>query len=382
MVQSPNKVLRFSKEQELMEYLQKHIRLENYKIQQYISWATIENQYFDVKVILHRKRGQFTWKVTERFVEVLDQVLSIERAITCSNLKEVDTEQLLKDIDALALQIAQKSDSLFPHHRSFGLDIRLDRSGKMQVIQAYSRPVKVKGNKLKIYDLFKDDHYLSSLIPETKEIKNEYTLFSFLNQYRHVVLKPISGSLGRGIMKLIVDNQYTLQYMNKTFQFVDKSQLITFLKQKIKSKRYIVQRYIELATVNDSPFDFRVIVQQNSKDYIWKVTGVYAKVAFDGYFTTNLAKKGTAMTVHHAISNSNIKESSIQELLERIDVAGLRVAQRLKEIAPYHRIFGIDMGIDSSGALWIIEVNSKPGIKGFKKLKDQSMYHTIRKYKK
>jgi len=40
------------------------------------------------------------------------------------------------------------------------------------------------------------------------------------------------------------------------------------------------------------------------------------------------------------------------------------------------------MGIDSDGKLWIIEVNSKPGIKGFKRLENKKMYETIQKYKR
>ncbi|EJR46391.1 hypothetical protein IIM_04802 [Bacillus cereus VD107] len=363
--------------------------LEYYKIQQYISWATIENQCFDIKVTLHRRKNRFKWKITEKFAETLNKTLTIEQAIKYSNLKNIDIKQLLIDIDNIALKIAQQSNILFLKNRIFDINIRLDQNGKIKILGIYSNRVKVKrnklkGNKLKMYDFFKNDHYLSRFIPETKEINDENTLFSFLNMYRHVILKPISGSLGRGIMKLVInnDNQYTLQYANKTFQFINQSQLLTFLKQKMKSKPYIIQQCIQLAKVKDSPFDFRVIVQQESNNCIWKVNGVYAKVAFDGYFTTNLAKKGKAITINQAMSNSNLKEKNLKEILKTINIIALRVAQKLKKISPDHRIWGLDMGIDSNGKLWIIEVNSKPGIVGFKRLEDQSMYHTIREYKK
>ncbi len=383
MVKLSNKILWFTEKSEMFSYLKKQIRFEYYYIQQYIPWATIKNHLFDLRVNLHRKKGSLTWKVTERYVEACNQILTIDQAIQCSNLKGIAIKQLLQDIDDIALKIAQSNDDIFLKHRSLGLDIRLDKDKKIWINQVYLKPVKMKGNKQRIYHFLKTDHYLSPLIPETKEINHENDLFSFLDKYQHVVLKPISGSLGRGIMKLEIEanDQYKLQYMNKTFQFMNKSQLLLFLKQKITSKPYIIQQYLQLAKVKDSPCDFRVMVQQKSNDWIWKVTGVYAKVAFDGYFTTNLAQKGKVMTVNQAMSASNFPKKNLKELLKQIDEATLRVAQKLEGIAPYHRVWGLDMGIDFNGRLWIIEVNSKPGIKGFKRLEDKAMYQTIQGYK-
>ncbi|WP_304521874.1 YheC/YheD family protein [Bacillus toyonensis] len=383
MIKFSTKILWFSQKYEMLSYVEKHISLACYKIQQYIPWATIENHPFDVKVILHRGKNNFIWKVTEKYVEALHKILTIHQAIPCSNLKELDIEQLLKDIDKMALKIVQSKEDFFLRHHSVGFNIRLDHSGEMWITQIGSNPIKVKGNKKSMYQLFKTDPHLSLLIPETKEVENESALLSFLDQYLDVIVKPISGSLGKGIMRLIVgaNNQYTLQHTNKIFQFTDTSELLLFLKQKIKSKPYIIQQYIQLSKVKNSPFDLRVIVQQKSNDHNWKITGIYAKVAFDGYFTTNLAKKGTVMTVKQAIHDSDLTEMNDKELLEKINDAALRVAHKLNKISPHHRIWGLDMGIDSNGEIWIIEVNSKPGIQGFKRLEDQNMYRTIRNYK-
>ncbi|XLP25899.1 YheC/YheD family protein (plasmid) [Bacillus toyonensis] len=383
MIKFPTKILWFSQKDEMLSYVEQHISLECYKIQQYIPWSTIENHLFDLKVILHRRKNSFTWKVTEKYVETRNKILTIDQAITCSNLKGLDIAQLLKDLDDLALKVVQIQDEFFLQHHSLGLNIRLNHNGGIWITQICSNPVKVKGNKKSMYHLFKTDPYLSLFIPETKEIENDSDLFSFLGQYHYVVLKPISGSLGNGIMKLEINatNHYTIQYTNKIFRFIDKSELLLFLKQKMNAKPYILQQYIPLAKVKDSPFDLRVIVQQKANDCTWKVTGFYAKVAFDGYFTTNLAKKGQVMTVNQAVNDSNLKEKNLKELLKKIDDVALRVAQKLKGISPHHRIWGLDIGIDSNGMLWIIEVNSEPGMEGFKRLEDQSMYQTIQNYK-
>ncbi|OTW93153.1 hypothetical protein BK702_04905 [Bacillus thuringiensis serovar cameroun] len=385
MVKYAMKILWFSQQHEMLSYLKKQLSFACYKIQQYIPWATIGTHVFTVKVILHRRKNSSTWNITEKYVEARHTILPIKHAIQCSNVRGMDVDQLILDIEHIALQIIQNKDDLFLPHRSVGVDISLDYNGEIWITQICSNPVKMKGNKKNMHTLFKTDPYLSIFIPETKEfeMENENTLLSFLHQYHEVIVKPISGSLGKGIMRIVVDanSQYTVQHTNKIFQFTNASELFLFLKQKIQSKPYLIQQYIQLAKVKDSPFDLRVIVQKKSNDCTWKVTGIFAKVAFDGYFTTNLAKKGTAMAVSQAIHSSNLKGINSEELLQKIYDVALRVAQNLEGISPHHRIWGLDMGVDFDGTVWMIEVNSKPGLKGFKSLENQSMFQTIQNYK-
>ncbi|PGM93713.1 YheC/YheD family protein [Bacillus cereus] len=384
-IQHGKEMIRFTEKEHMVSYITNHIQLACYLAQQYIEFARIKNNLFDLRVILHQRKGSGIWEVTERYVEATNEICTIQQAIHDSNLQAINRDKLLKDIDTVALQGAQKLGEAIPHHRIWGLNLKLDSDGTLWISKTYAKPPKVKGNKQKMYSFLKTDEYVSSLFPETIPLNEKHDLWFLLDKYRHVVLKPISGSLGTGIIKIVKDSdeQYEMQYRNKIRKGLDKRQLFTHVKQKMKPKPYLVQAYIQLAQVEYCPFDVRVIVQRKKNECAYTVTGIYAKVAQEGYFTTNLAKKGKVFTLQQAIDCSDIKKvTTIDDVWQNIDCAAVTVAQKLGEVAPLHCIWGLDVGIDFHGKLWIIEVNSNPGMKGFKRLKNKSMYKTIQAYKR
>ncbi|EJR95103.1 YheC/YheD family protein [Bacillus mycoides] len=383
-MQYGNEMLRFKDKEHMVSYLKENMKLEFYLAQRHIEFAMIKNDLFDLRLIVQKRKGASVWEVIERYAEVTNEIFTLQQAIQYSNLEQINIDKLLRNIDSVALQVAQKLGEILPNRRIWGLDIKIDSDGALWISKTYSKPPKVKGNKQRMYSFLKTDKYVSALFPETIQLQEQNDIWLLLDKYRHVVLKPISGSLGTGIIKILIDNddQYEMQYRNKNLKCIDKHQILLNLKNTMKLKPYIVQEYIQLAKIKSCPFDLRVIVQRKKNEFIYTVTGMYAKVAYKGYFTTNLAKKGSVLTVNQAIECSNLKKVTIDELLRNINRAALQVAQKLGEISPHQRIWGLDIGIDYDGKLWIIEVNSNPGMKGFKRLENKSMYKTIQAYKR
>ncbi|OOR06662.1 hypothetical protein BW897_30735 [Bacillus cereus] len=384
-MQYGNEILRFPDKEYMVSYVKDHIQVASYLAQQHIPFATIKNNLFDLRVILQQRKGSGVWKVTERYVEVTNEIFTIHQAIYDSNLQEINIDELVKNMDAIALQVVQKLGEAFPYHRRWGFDIKIDQNKNVWISKTHASPPRVKGNKQRMYSFLQTDEYVSSLFPETMQLNETQDLWLLLDKYRHVVLKPISGSLGTGIIKLLIDSndQCEMQYGNQTLKDLNKKQLLAHVQKKMKPKPYLVQEYIQLAKIENCPFDVRVIVQQKSTEFTYIVTGIYAKVAQEGYFTTNLAKKGKVLTLQQAIDRSHLnKVTTIDELVKNIDHAALQIAQKLGEISPHHRIWGLDVGIDHHGKIWIIEANSNPGMKGFKKLENKSMYKMIQAYKK
>ncbi|MFP3847072.1 YheC/YheD family protein, partial [Priestia filamentosa] len=174
---------------------------------------------------------------------------------------------------------------------------------------------------------------------------------------------------------------YLIQYRNENKQFLTKKEAFTFLQSMIDNQTYLVQQYIDLATIEGRPLDLRIIVQRNEHSE-WVVTGKYAKVASLGYFTTNLATDADVLAIEEAIEKSGLGHLNITKLLQDLDSIALKTAVKLGDISLHQRIWGLDVGIDQKGRIFIIEVNSRPGTKGFRKLKNLDMYKTIRHYKK
>jgi hypothetical protein len=239
-------------------------------------------------------------------------------------------------------------------------------------------------HKWKKYKFMKRSYQLAGHLPQTREMKRK-ALYAFIKNYNHVILKPADGSGGFGVMKVssIGNDEYVIHSEKNRIMVQGKKSLYAYVKNKMGSRSYLVQRYITLAKVRHRPFDIRVIVQRRKDTNLWEVTAMVAKVAGKGYFVTNNTRsKGTMLHVETAIQRFSIDGHSLQILLSHLKRVALLSAQRLSKLYPDHRIYGLDMGLDQSGHIWIIEANLRPAMSHFLKLGDMAMCRRIRAYKK
>ncbi|NEW05946.1 hypothetical protein GK047_07980 [Paenibacillus sp. SYP-B3998] len=221
-------------------------------------------------------------------------------------------------------------------------------------------------------------HKLDSFLPDTQYMTNK-SLWSFVKKYKAVMLKPCNGSLGKGVVQVtsIARNKFAIRSQKRVITLSRKKVTYAYLKKITGFRRYIVQRYIPLATINGLPFDLRIMVQRR-KNSPWKVTGRLAKVAKPGYIVTNVTK--TILPVRKAILLSTIKPLQLDRIISKIDNISLLT---VKQIGPYYQDFqtvGLDIGLDNKGRVWVIEANLKPNIFPFLLLEDKTMYQRIMLY--
>jgi glutathione synthase/RimK-type ligase-like ATP-grasp enzyme len=243
---------------------------------------------------------------------------------------------------------------------------------------------KAARNKWLKYLFMKKSKRLSPYLPETR-IMAQDALWNLIKKYENVIVKPVKGSRGSGVIQVssIGDNKYELHFENKVTTIQGEENTYQYLKSKIGAKSYIVQRTISRPTVDGRPFDMRVIVQRKSNSDLWKVTAKVAKVAGKGYIVSNISRsKGTLLLVETAIQKSSIKHLSTKTLESQIDRVALLSAKTLGANFKNHRIYGLDIGLDQNGQVWIIEANLFPLMSHFLKLKDKTMYRRIMAYKK
>jgi len=230
------------------------------------------------------------------------------------------------------------------------------------------------------YHILAQDDVIRNCLPETR-LFDAGTVFEMLQKYEEIILKPIAGTKGNGVFKvaMIKDDVFEIHYSSNRKR-INKEKLIEQILALTKNSRYLVQQRIRLAEVNHCPFDLRVIVQRKKGSSEWEVTGQYAKIAREGLITTNIAKKGRAMTVEAAIEKSNMEKQNVQKLLEELNFICLRIASLIQNQDLGRTLWGIDMGIDKTGKIWNIEVNAGSGLRGFRRLEDKTMYKRIRSY--
>nr|WP_263325968.1 YheC/YheD family protein [Neobacillus sp. Marseille-Q6967] len=224
---------------------------------------------------------------------------------------------------------------------------------------------------------------LSSFLPETQYL-TENSLSLMLDKYKQVMVKPCFGYQGKGIIMItrLNDEEFELHIGHQKIIISGKENIFEYLKQNHFSKkrqRYIVQQRIQLAAINNNPFDIRVMVQRKRRSKKWVITGKLAKVAAKLFVVTNVAK--AVLPIEDVIEKSTINSEKMKEIIAIIDQISMITAIHLAQFYKRTRVFGLDIGLDQEGKVWIIEANLTPAASIFKKLNDGS-YETIITYKR
>jgi hypothetical protein len=230
------------------------------------------------------------------------------------------------------------------------------------------------------YKIMRNFRSARGYLPETHWLKEE-RLWHMLSRYGAVVVKPSGGYGGQGVCMVTAlgGDTYEVQTGRKKSTVTGKQAVYSKVR-KYAGKDSIIQKRISLSRVGGRPFDLRVMVQRKRGSSSWMVTGELAKVAGKGYLITNTnLSKGYVTTADRALSHALTRESA-ERARRRIHKAAKAAACSLDGAFPKQRVMGIDMGVEASGRVWIIEANFKPALSLFRKLKDKSMLRRILSY--
>ncbi|GED73141.1 hypothetical protein BRE01_68430 [Brevibacillus reuszeri] len=219
---------------------------------------------------------------------------------------------------------------------------------------------------------------LSQNVPSTKWYSKS-TLKAMLERYKMVYVKPNTGTGGSGVMRVEKSGghyKYQLKTTARTFKSFDS--LASFIDKKKKNRSYIIQRGVNLLQYNGRSFDLRVMVQKNPKGK-WETTGVIGRLGHPKKIITNVCKGGSSKPVE-LLLGKNV--NNLSQCKQRLRSLGTRTARQLNSAYKNLKEIGLDVGVDRYLKEWVIEVNTRPAIYGFKSLKDKSIYQKILRYQK
>ncbi|MBS4194926.1 YheC/YheD family endospore coat-associated protein [Lederbergia citri] len=216
--------------------------------------------------------------------------------------------------------------------------------------------------KMKVYETLMQNEDLRPHLPETvKASKGNFQ--KMLEKHDQLIIKPNSGSLGSGIIKVerIKDQpKWEVSFNGKkgepSIQIPFTNEWPDILNRKISNSYYIIQQRIPLATYGGSPFDMRVSVQKNGFGE-WQVTGIVGKVAKSGGFVTNVAKGGDCKPLEELLMDS--KELNYDEVYKNIEDFSIKAVRVLAEQFPNLADVGFDIGITQKGFPMFIECNGR-----------------------
>lgn len=219
-------------------------------------------------------------------------------------------------------------------------------------------------NKTEVFAALNKEPGLHAYLPESYLLRNFHQLSSMCRRHDVVFLKPISGSLGKGIIRIQRNSNHTYTcyfnnmngYRAQWFSSLDK--LYNAISGKVKKCNYQIQRGIKLLTVSGRPVDFRALVQRGDTGQ-WSITSIVARIAANHQFVSNQARGGTISTVKDALARTRTAAASGG--LAKLRLAAVQIAEGIAaQMSGHFAELGIDLGIDSQGRVWLIEVNSKP----------------------
>jgi hypothetical protein len=219
-------------------------------------------------------------------------------------------------------------------------------------------------NKWEAHQLLSQNPLIAPHLPETHLLQEGEQLLDLLDRYATAYIKPIHGSLGRGIVRVepAPRRRLKLRYVSPrtgrlrellaTPEDVD-----DWLDDDDREGQYIVQQGLALDLAGTRPVDLRLLLQKDGRGE-WGVTGLGARRAAAGRFTANLHTGGEGLPLDVVASEAGLEPTTVADLTGRL---GLEIARGIESVCGPMGELGIDFGLERNGQLWLIEENARPG---------------------
>lgn len=180
-------------------------------------------------------------------------------------------------------------------------------------------------------------------------------------------MKPSEGHRGKGIARVRREgpNRYHV-FLSTDDQprELTRAQLVRFVAYLASRHKYVAQREIPLQRVDGAVWDVRALAVRDMYGQ-WDVLGLAARLGRSGRIVSNLHQGGRPVPLEPLLQRVFSDKARSSALLEDIKDVTKQVAAAVQRFAPNVGDLGIDLGIDSHGKVWLIEVNPKPGRQSF-----------------
>jgi len=219
------------------------------------------------------------------------------------------------------------------------------------------------GNKKRVFERLQKGKVFRDYLPETLFIRDSAEAESMLEKYGRIVVKPVNGHQGIGIV-YVEKNPYGIRVVEEEYnQLLTTEEFAELIKSKIAEEPFLAQPYIRGITKDGKSCDFRLHVQKNQQG-IWVFTAGYVRVAQGGSIVCNISRGGYTNYLEPFLEYEYGERG--REFIPKLEEFALGLANHLDNI--HEKTFnesldelGIDIGIDENERIWLYEVNWRPG---------------------
>lgn len=234
-------------------------------------------------------------------------------------------------------------------------------------------------NKWKVHEVLSKNPRLKPHLPGTSEYTRYSDVMHRLNGKNTVYLKPINGTGGRGILQIQKRGRhYYIQGRDHrrriiSAQSVSKAKLSAKLKAWNINKPLLIQDGIDLKLNNGRVHDYRLLMQKN-RNGIWEVTGCAGRIGAKRSITSNLHGGGKAVSMTNLLKQWFPNEASRQSIQKEVYQFGHDVVSEIENRFGKLCELALDIAIDRSGHIWLLEINPKPSREVFSKIGEPEIY--------
>lgn len=247
---------------------------------------------------------------------------------------------------------------------------RLKKRGYTKFLQVYKELEHIPfndslrggtANKQKIYQFLKETEFGSNYLIDYKEVTDSNSVKEFIEKYGHIILKPISGTLGNGIYTIKQnENGYIIQRDNEE-NIVQEKDLKDELLNIMQGKKYIVQQFILSRTEDEQPFDIRIHMMRG-KNEKWNFVNIYPRIGVNPV-RINSTSQGGYIGAVSGFLNRQYREKGVSIHKELKKMALECILHLEKFYAKKLFEVGLDVAIDKQGKIFFIEANTnQPGV--------------------
>lgn len=241
-----------------------------------------------------------------------------------------------------------------------------------------NRPI---ANKWVIHQLLSKNDKIAPHLPDTKLYMQPKDLSDHLSNYPILYLKPKNGTGGRGILRIerLKDGFFFIQGRDHqrriiASQRVTRSDISQRLRRWELKDRYLIQQGIQLKLKDGRVHDYRLLIQKNGSGE-WEVTGCVGRVGPKRSITSNLHGGGKAVSMEELLSiwfdNDLLIDSVRKTSYELAKEVATYVEERYGKLCE----LALDIAIDSTGHVWLLEINPKPAREVFAKIGEYDTYN-------
>lgn len=194
-------------------------------------------------------------------------------------------------------------------------------------------------------------------------------LFHLLQQYGSVYLKPYLRTHGRGIIKVwrAPGGGYAWRYkrgaVTVTRTASGYARLVAGIRRSKLSDPYLIQKDIRPAQLGDRRFDFRVFAVRRPDDS-WVVTGSFARLAPNRAVATNRDHnaRGIRLADTGALLAKVFGQQEAERIWREMQQVTVSVCRGMARHYRHMAVFGLDLGVDQAGQVWLFEANAHPQV--------------------